>query len=148
MEDFVVYMKYCSTISLVEKRKIYYAHWKRIWRERSIFWVKFLQKSFVNIYIFHSFRCSYHSNCSQHYTVGPATGSTPSALLTCGHITTSDALTKCLISSYFSRLRQNIVTFIFLLLKVIDPPNYVAMSVSLRGMCVCVCLALDNIGFQ
>ena len=64
--------------------------------------------------------------------------STPSDLLTCGHITTSDAVPVWSFTLYFCRLLQNVLHSSYLILMVVDPPNVVAMSMSLRGLCVCL----------
>ena len=63
--------------------------------------------------------------------------STPSDLLTCGPITTSDAVPVWLFSSYFCRFCQNFVTFIVFTLQGLHPPNFCLISVSLRGLYVC-----------
>ena len=82
----------------------------------------------------HSYSCSCHSNCSQHYAVGPAT---VALLPTCWHLVPSQLQTpyQC---SHFLLISAGFVKTLLhlscLLLKVIDPPNYVAMSVSLRGV--------------
>jgi hypothetical protein len=64
--------------------------------------------------------------------------STPSDLLTCGHITNSDAVPVSPFSSYFCRFLQNLLHSSYLLLKAVDPPKFCVMSVSLRGLCVCL----------
>jgi hypothetical protein len=82
----------------------------------------------------HSYSCSCHSNCSQHYAVGPAT---VALLPTCWHLVPSQLQTpyQC---SHFLLISAGFVKTLLhlscLLLKVIDPPNYVAMSVSSRGV--------------
>jgi len=69
---------------------------------------------------------------------------TPSDLLTCGHITTSDAVPVSPFSSYFCRFRQNLLHSSCLLLKAVDPTNFCVMSVSLRGLCMCLLSAWQH----
>jgi hypothetical protein len=70
--------------------------------------------------------------------------STPSDLMTCGHITTSDAVPVSPFSSYFCRLLQNLLHSSRLLLKEVDLSNFYVMSVSLRRLCVCLLSTLQH----
>jgi len=69
--------------------------------------------------------------------------STPSDLLTCGHITNSDAMLVWPFSSYFCRFRQSLLHLSYFLLKAVDLPKFCRYLVY-----VSFCWALDNTGFK